>query len=231
MARLPRLSVPGYAHLILLRGHNGESVFRDDGDRQAFLEALESALNRDEIALHAYALQQDRVWLLCTPHQVGHLSRAMQSLGRRFSAAFNRKHDRSGSLWDGRYRSTVVEPGATLLGAMVFVDLALTDPTVVDSTDDVSSTPWSSARQHLGFEGLAPLSDIAEYWALGNTPFDRASAYRARLNESIPRDARERMVAAVLKAWPLGSRRFVEELQKGTDRPLTARQRGRPRKG
>jgi putative transposase len=229
MARLPRLSVPGYAHLILLRGHNGESVFLDDEDRQAFLEALATALNRDPIALHAYALQVDRVWLLCTPHQAGHLSLAMQSLGRRFSAAFNRKHDRRGSLWDGRYRSTIVEPGSTLLGAMVFVDQALTDPTLAESTD-VSSTPWSSARQHLGFEGTVPLSDIAEYWALGNTPFDRASAYRARLNESIPRDARERMVAAVLKAWPLGSGRFVEKLQKETARPLTPRQRGRPRK-
>ena len=230
MARLPRLSVPGYAHLILLRGHNGEMVFRDDEDRQVFLRALGTALDRDEIALHAYALLPDRVWLLCTPHQVGHLSQAMQSLGRRFSAAFNRKHDRSGSLWDGRFRSTVVEPGETLLGAMVFVDQALTDPTLVDSTDDVFATPWSSARQHLGLDGRVPLIDIAEYWALGNTPFERASAYRARLTEPILRDARERMVSAVLKALPLGIDRFVEQLQKETERTLIRRRRGRPRK-
>ncbi|HET9205135.1 MAG TPA: transposase [Burkholderiaceae bacterium] len=229
MARLPRLTVPGYAHLILLRGHNGESVFRDDADRRAFLEALDSALNRDQVALHGYALQQDRVWLLCTPRQEGQLSHAMQSLGRRFSAAFNRKHDRSGSLWDGRYRSTVVEPGATLLDTLIFVDQAPSDRVFAESPDAPSWT-WSSARQHLGFEGPVPLSDIAEYWALGNTPFDRAAVYRARLNESIPSDARQRTVTAVLKARPLGSDRFVEDLQKGIARRLTPRPRGRPRK-
>ena len=229
MARLPRLSVAGYAHLVLLRGHNGESVFHDDVDRQAFVGALETALKHDQVALHAYALQHDRVWLLCTPHEQGQLSRAVQSLGRRFSAVFNRRHDRSGSLWDGRYRSTIVEPGATLLGAMVFVDQAVPDPELVDSADP-ASMPWSSARQHLGFDGAVPLSDIAEYWALGNTPFDRASAYRVRLNEPMPPDARELLVTAVLKARPLGSAQFLDSLQRQTARRLTPGQRGRPRK-
>ncbi|HYJ99841.1 MAG TPA: hypothetical protein VEX14_17390, partial [Burkholderiaceae bacterium] len=81
------------------------------------------------------------------------------------------------------------------------------------------------------FDGAVPLSDIAEYWALGNTPFDRASAYRVRLNESMPHDARERLVTAVLKALPVGSARFLESLQKETARRLTPGRRGRPRKG
>jgi putative transposase len=228
MARLPRLSVAGYPHLILLRGHNGESVFRDDEDRHAFLSALETALQRDQVALHAYALQHDRVWLLCTPQLETHLSHAMQSLGRRFSAAFNRRHSRSGSLWDGRYRSTIVEPGEILLGTMIFVDQASSDPTIAGPSEPLST--WSSARQHLGFEGRIPVSDIAEYWALGNTPFERASAYEARLNESVTSETRERLLSSILKALPLGSPRFVEELQKSTARPLTRRPRGRPRR-
>jgi putative transposase len=195
MARLPRLSLARVAHLVLLRGHNGETVFRDDQDRHTFLEALRAAFEREQVALHAYALLTDRSWLLCTPEHDQGLSRAMQSLGRRFAAAFNRRHQRSGSLWDGRYRATVVESGRTLLG----------------------------------FDGPMQLRDIAEYWALGNTPFDRATAYRALLNESARPAQVERIVAAVQKGWALGSSEFVEALRLRTTRPLQPRRRGRPR--
>ena len=209
MARLPRLALPGFAHLVLLRGHNGEAVFRDDDDRAAFLDALEAAFQRDRVALHAYALHADRVWLLCTPAREGDLSRAMQALGRRFSAVFNRRHDRSGSVWDGRYRSTVVEPGAMLLTAMVFVDQSR-DDLVPAEAEDRTSTLWSSARQHLGFPGSVQLTDLAEYWALGNTPFDRAAAYRALLNDSSRSAEFDRIAAATMRGWALGSREFIE---------------------
>lgn len=230
MARLPRLSLPGFAHLVLLRGHNGEAVFRDDDDRATFLDALEAAFKHGCLALHAYALHTDRAWLLCTPAQEGDLSRAMQALGRRFSAAFNRRHDRSGSLWDGRYRSAVVEPGATLLTAMVFVDQSPADLMPTES-EHRTSTLWSSAGQHLGFAGSVRLSDLAEYWALGNTPFDRAAAYSALLNHSGRIAEFDRIAAATARGLVLGSRGFIEELEKAVDRPLRARKRGRPTKG
>jgi putative transposase len=228
MARLPRLSLARVAHLVLLRGHNGETVFRDDEDRQAFLEALQAAFEREQVALHAYALLLDRAWMLCTPMEDQSLSRAMQSLGRRFAAAFNRRHVRSGSLWDGRYRSTVVEPGRTLLGAMVFVDHLQSDLTPGDGVDRASSL-WSSARQHLGSDGTVPLKDIAEYWALGNTPFDRAIAYQGLLTDAARPAEVERITSAAQKGWALGSDDFVEMLQRRTARPLQPRRKGRPR--
>lgn len=230
MARLPRLSLARVAHLVLLRGHNGEAVFRDDEDRKSFLQALQAAFAREHVALHAYTLLSDRVWLLCTPEQDQGLSRAMQSLGRRFASAFNRRHQRSGSLWDGRYRSTVVEPGRMLLDAMVFVDQHLSAPPSLESADR-TPTEWSSARQHLGFDGPAQLKDIVEYWALGNTPFDRAMAYRAHLNESARAADVEIIATAAQKGWALGSSDFVETLQLRTPRPLRPRRRGRPRIG
>ena len=216
------------AHLVLLRGHNGAVVFHDDADCTSFLAALQVAFERARVALHAYALLPDRVWLLCTPLEGDELSRAMQSLGRRFAAQFNRRHQRSGSLWDGRYRSTVVEPGRVLLDAMVFIDQFAAGTT---SGEDAQRTTaeWSSARQHLGFDGPIPLNDLAEYWALGNTPFDRASAYRALLSEATPPGDAERIVTATQKGWPLGSPRFIESLQQRTLRRLIPRKRGRPR--
>jgi putative transposase len=223
MARLPRLSLAGVAHLVVLRGHNGEAVFRDNDDRSAFLEALQAAFEREHVDLHAYALPDDRVWLLCTPAQGQGLSRAMQSLGRRFASAFNRRHVRSGSLWDGRYRSTVVEPGRMLLNTMVFVDQWPADPAPIEDPDH-----WSSARQHLGFKGPVQLKDTVEYWALGNTPFDRAAAYRVLLNEAVTRSEVMRIETAAYKGWALGSSEFMQSLQTRTDRPLAPRRRGRP---
>lgn len=225
MARLQRLSLAGVAHLLLLRGHNGGPVFHDDEDRGSFLAALQAAFDRESVALHAYALPADRVWLLCTPQDDRSLSRAMQALGRRFVAAFNRRHGRSGSLWDGRYRSTVVEPGPTLLEAMVFVDAA-----GLDRSGDfqVGPSAWSSARQHLGLDGPAVLKDTAEYWALGNTPFERAAAYRSLLVEGTPRGRAGDIAAATHRGWALGSAAFVEALQGRTERPLRPRPRGRP---
>lgn len=229
MARLPRLSLAGYAHLVLLRGHNGESVFRDDADRQSFLDALVVAWARERVALHAFALLSDRVWLLCTPATDRSLSRAVQSLGRRFASGFNRRHGRTGGLWDGRYRCTVVEPGATLLEAMVFVDQLGADPTLEGS--DAAPAPWSSARQRLGLDGSIPLTDLGEYWALGNTPFDRAGAYRRLLSERRGEVQCERIAAAAEKGWALGSEDFIAGLQRQTQRPLMPRPKGRPRKG
>lgn len=229
MARLPRLSVGGMAHLVLLRGHNGESVFRDDDDRRAFLAALGTALKGDKVALHGYALQEDRVWLLCTPRDAGLLGQAMQSLGRRFASAFNRRHDRSGSVWDGRYRSTLVEQGTMVLRALVFVDQLQGDGTL-QAWSDGTTARWSSASHHLGLEAPLPLSDTVEYWSLGNTPFDRASAYRALLSEPPAADLRAQMEVSVLRSWPLGSTEFIERLRTLTARPIEQRLRGRPRK-
>lgn len=225
MARLPRLSLAQHAHLVLLRGHNGQTVFADDGDRQAFMSALHAAFARERIALHGYALLADRVWILCTPLVEQALSRAMQSVGRRFAAAFNRRYRRSGSLWDGRYRATLVEGGESFLEAMVFVDQAPGR----DRLDDAGAL-WSSARQHLGLEGGAPLSDAPEYWALGNTPFDRAAAYGHLLGEPQSAMLVERISAAAHKGWALGSAAFLSRLGGLIERPVAPRARGRPRR-
>jgi len=224
MARLPRLSIAQHAHLVLLRGHNAAAVFRDDVDRENFLSALSSACTHERVALHGYALLLDRIWILCTPAVERALSRMMQSLGRRFGAAFNRRHRRRGSLWDGRYRSTVVEAGHTLLEAMLFVDQAVEREGNLDA-----ASSWSSARQHRGLDGGPQLSDLSAYWGLGNTPFERAAAYARLLDEPLDLGLVERIGTATEKGWALGSAAFLLELRSLTARPLSPRARGRPR--
>ena len=227
MARLPRLAVADHAHLVLLRGHGRQSVFRDDVDRAAFLSALEHACNFEQVALHAYALLPDHVWLLCTPGSTQAMARAMQAVGRHFSVAFNRRHQRAGSVWDGRYRATVVEGGAPLLEVMVFVDQASVRQGLEQS---VASAAWSSAGQHVGSSPKFPLTDTAAFWALGNTPFDRYAAYRALLEEPLSSERTEHLAGAARRGWVIGSQAFLESLRQVSSRPISPRPRGRPKK-
>ena len=228
MARLARLAVADHAHLLLLRGHGRQGVFRDDVDRQAFLSALQSACGRERVALHAYALLPDHVWLLCTPGSAQALGRTIQALGRRFSAAFNRRHQRRGSVWDGRYRATVVEGGTPLLEAMVFVDQA---PVREGSAPTTLSEASSSTPQHVGSTAEFPLTDVTAYWALGNTPFDRCAAYKAMLDEPLGRERAEQLANSVQRGWAVGSSSFLDGLRRRlSPRPVGPRPRGRPRK-
>jgi len=227
MARLPRLAIAGQAHLLWLRGHNGQAVFADAADRHAFLAVLNAACKQHEVALHAYALLSSEVWIVATPTATSGLSRAMQALGRRYAAAFNRRHARRGSLWDGRYRAAVIEAGACALAAMLFVDQA---PTRNEDSLPPDAEAWTSARQHIGAESQPLLSDMAVYWNLGNTPFDRAAAYRQLLQDPLPRSHVDAYVAAVRRGWVVGSSDFAEKLELATSRPVTPRPRGRPRK-
>ncbi len=218
MARLPRLVVSGQAHLIIQRGHSGAAVFTDDVDRAAYLAALRETAASERVQLHAYALLRTEVQLLATPAAPLALSRLMQALGRRYVAAHNRQHGRSGTLWDGRFRCGVVEPGATRLQALCLVDGASPDPGV------------TSAPHRLGGPRDALLTDPPEYWQLGNTPFDREAAYRTLLDTGLPPATASMLRSAALGGWAAGSAEFRARLAAATSRPAQPRPRGRPRR-
>ena len=122
MARLPRLVVPDQAHLLVQRGHNAQPVFVDDEDRRLYLTALRDALRAHAVLLHAYALLDDAVQLLLRPPSEPALSRMVQAVGRRYVAGFNRRHGRSGTIWEGRFRAGVVQQGEPTLQALLLVD-------------------------------------------------------------------------------------------------------------
>jgi len=216
MARLPRLVVAGQAHLIVQRGHSGTAVFADEVDRAAYLAALREAAAAERVQVHAYALLPTEVLLLVTPAERLALSRLMQALGRRYVAAHNRRHGRSGTLWDGRFRCGVVEPGATRLQALCLVDGAAADPGI------------TSAAHRLGGPREGLLIDPPEYWQLGNTPFEREAAYRRLLDAGVAAAPAARLRGAALGGWAAGSADFRAGLAAATSRPTQPRPRGRP---
>ena len=227
MARLPRLAIAGQALLVSLYGHSGQPVFIDDADRRTFLAALRESALAQQVAVQAYVLLDTHVHLLATPRSAAGLAALMQGLGRRYGAGFNRRHQRQGSLWAGRYRATVLQAGAWLLEAMLFIDGHGQRSGLGAEPQD---HPWSSARHHLGLWRDPLITEGPAWWALGNTPFEREASYRRCLAEGLPQARALALADAVRKGWALGDAAFLDDLQRQTARPVQARPRGRPSK-
>ena len=225
MARLSRLVVPDLAHHLLQRGHNAQPVFADDEDRRLYLAALRESARSQAVVLHAYALLNNEVQLLLRPPSEAALSRMMQALGRRYVAGFNRRHGRSGTLWEGRFRAGVVQDGPWVLQNMLLID---TLPVQRGLADAPSHAAWSSAPHRLGLRRDPLVTDPPEYWTLGNTPFEREAAYAALLARGLGGAERQRIEHAAANGWAIGSPQFLEQTAALLGRPVRPRPRGRP---
>lgn len=226
MSRLPRLALARHAHLVLLRSLPAQPAFVDDTDRSAFLLALRTAASAQGVAVHAYALFDREVRLLATPAQASGLSAMMQAVGRVYVAGFNRRHGRRGTLWDGRFRATVVDDRTALVDAMRFVETPPPDLALAHPADH----PWSSAAHHVGRQASPLVTEHPGFWRLGNTPFEREAVYRRLLEDDLPAARRAEIEAATLKGWALGPPAFAAALAGQTPRPVAPRPRGRRRK-
>lgn len=227
MARQPRLSFAGHPHHLLVRGNNRQPVVMDDEDRRRLLSQLGEALREHAVAMHAYVVMPNHLHLLVTPGHSEGLSRAMQSLGRRYVAGFNARHQRSGTLWEGRYRAHLVGGADNVLRCMRFIEL---NPQRAGMASGLLDSGWSSLPHHLGSLRDPLITEPAAYWQLGNTPFDREAAYRLWLEQGVGSLEAQRIVSALVSGRPLGDGAYIAELEKLTNRSLTPRPRGRPPK-
>jgi putative transposase len=226
MARLPRSVVPGYPHVVIHRGLNGQDVFHDDADRLAYRHALAQAAREAGVAVHGYGLCRNEVKLLVTPSSSQSLSAMMQSIGRRYVRGFNLRYGRGGTPWEGRFRSTVIDAPDWFMRCLQYAeDCAVADGTEPMPQVDLQS---SSAGHHLGLHIDDAISEHALFWELGNTPFDREVAYRRVLAHALPAHSVERIRHATLKGWALGSPAFAQSIEAMTGRRLEPLSRGRP---
>ncbi|WOB09297.1 transposase [Piscinibacter gummiphilus] len=225
MARLTRLCIPGWPHLVVQRGHDRGLVFVDDLDRALFRDLLQEAALQHGVQLHAYGLLEHEVRLLAKPMAADGLSKLIQAIGRGYVIRFNRRHGRRGALWEGRFRATVVEPEQHLLDCMLFVEGAADG-----GPSGQQENAWCSAPHHLGAKVDPLVTEPAQYWALGNTPFDREAAYRHLYEQALTTKKIEEIRGALSAGWPLGTPAFRHALEDQTERRLTPLPRGRPRK-
>ena len=228
MARLARLTLPGYLHHILQRGNNRQPIFIDSEDHGFMLSLLAENAQKYRVDIHAYVLMPNHFHLLATPQEAQGLPQMMQAVGRRYVQYFNRRHLRSGTLWEGRYRSTVLQAEQYLLACMVYLDLNPVRAGLVAAPADYA---WSSHAHGIGVRMDRLLRPHALYWALGNTPFAREAAYAALVQTGIGSTEQAALTAATLGGWALGSEDFVKHLQGRTPRRVTPGQAGRPKSG
>lgn len=225
MARLARLTWPGLLHHVVWRGHNRQAVFLDDADRQAFLDALAELARREAVQVHAWVLLDDALHLLLTPAREGALSRLMQSLGRTYVRQFNQRHGRSGTLWEGRYRCTVLQAESYLLPCMAYFDLC---PVRAGLAAAPEAYRWSSHAHYIGQRNDRWLTPHPLLWALGNTPFAREAAYAERVHHGVTAAQWHALTDAALNGWALGDATFLAALGQQTGRRLSRGKPGRP---
>ena len=225
MARQPRLVLPDQPHHVLQRGNDNQPIFRDDDDHRRFLEFLRESAKFYRVAIHAYVLMPNHVHLLATPADEDGLAAMMQKVGRLYVPWFNNKYGRSGTLFQGRFRTSVIDANAYFLACVRYIEL---NPQRNQLAFDPLEYPWSSYAHHAGVRPDPLITDHAKYWELGNTPFQREAAYIELAQQGMSGQELDTINAAVLKGAPLGSHQFKVELEHKTKRQILPAKRGRP---
>ena len=225
MARLPRLTAAGYPHHVIQRGNNRQAIVVDREDHERLLASLREFAAAHQVDVHAYVLMSNHLHLLLTPQTDEGVPRLMQALGRGYVRYFNRRHGRSGTLWEGRYRSTLIEAERHLLACMAYIDLNPVRAGLVARPGDY---PWSSYSALAGLRAEPWLSPHPLYWQLGNTPFAREQAYADLVHAGLTPEQQQALGRAVHTGWALGSEDFVADLQRRVARRVARTRAGRP---
>ena len=225
MARLPRLTLPGYPHHVIQRGNNRQPIFATPADRERLLALLAEYAAQFGVALHAYVLMDNHFHLLATPETAQGLPQMMQAVGRRYVRYFNDSQGRSGTLWEGRYRSTLIQAERHLLACMAYIDL---NPVRAGLVVDPRDYPWSSHGHYTGQRHDRLITPHALYWQLGNTPFAREAAYAELVRAGLSPAQQQALTQSALRGWALGDASFVAELQRRTERRVSKASAGRP---
>lgn len=227
MARLPRFVLPGQPQHVIQRGNNRQEIFCAESDYRFYLEKLQAAAEKHECYIHAYVLMTNHVHLLLTPGQEDSIGKLMQMLGRYYVQYYNYCYRRTGTLWEGRYRATLIDSEAYLLTCMRYIEL---NPVRAKMTDHPSAYPWCSYGYNALGQENALITPHVEYKRLGKTPEERQSAYRQLFRTRLGATTLAEIRQATNKAWVLGSERFKRRIEKQLDRRIEPSHRGGDRK-
>lgn len=227
MARLPRIELPGVPQHVVQRGNNRLPCFLDDDDRLRYLQLLRESLGQTTCQLHAHVLMDNHVHLLITPNAKGDLGRLMQRLGRKYVQAFNTRHGRTGTLWEGRYKACLVDTDHYLLQCHRYIEL---NPVRARLTADPCDYPWSSCPAYLGHRTSSGLNVHPLWERLGATPSERQMAWQQFLAEAVPPEQVDEIRLYLQQQRALGRDAFKAMVEAKTQRFASARPAHRPRR-
>ena len=227
MARLSRLIIPGQPQHVIVRGNNRSEIFCCEEDYLFYLEKLHAACQKHDCQLHAYVLMANHVHLLITPFAEQSLSKSLQMLGRYYVQYFNYCYRRTGTLWEGRYKATLIDSEAYLLTCMRYIEL---NPVRAGMVADPAEYRWSS--YHFNALGKADklITPHAELVRLSADADQRHEAYRALFHLVLTEQQIYEIRDATNKAWVLGGSHFKERIQSQLARRVEPSSKGGDRK-
>ena len=227
MARLPRFVIPGQPQHVIVRGNNRSEIFCADADYQFYLEKLQSACATHGCDIHAYVLMTNHAHLLITPHAEQSLSKALQMLGRYYVQYYNYSYQRTGTLWEGRYKATLIDSETYLLTCMRYIEL---NPVRAGMVLRPSEYPWSSYHYNALGQPNEWVAPHLEYRRLGKTDHERQAVYRLLFKHHISENCITEIREATNKAWVLGNDRFKKRMQQQLERRVEPKAKGGDRK-
>ncbi len=226
MPRTTRVVIPAYPHHIIQRGNNRQATFFAEADYRYYLECLRQAKKKCRCRVYAYVLMTNHVHLLVEPAGTGDLGEFMQSVGRRYVRYINETYQRSGTLWEGRYKSAIVDRDEYLLRCSRYIEL---NPVRAGLVQHPADYRWSSYRcRALGeFDGL--LDEDPWYQGLANNVSGRQRVYREWMTSSIAESEWVQIRDATRKGRVIGREEFRREIEAMSGRRVAGKP-GRPRK-
>lgn len=228
MARRRRLLAGGVTHHVIQRGNDRQAIFFTDNDRLLYLNWLHDAMVSQGALLHAYVLMTNHVHLLLTAERAHSLPRILQSLGRRYVAHINAAYRRTGTLWEGRYRSTILDSDGYVIACHRYIEA---NPLRARMVADAADYPWSSYRHNALGEADAMLAEHAVYRSLGETAEARRIAYRKLFGEGLDDELLGALRDATQRGWVPGSEKFRAQIEAVTaGRAVRPPRLGRPPK-
>ena len=228
MARLPRICLPGIPQHVIQRGNNHQVCFASEEDFSAYAGWLDEFSRKCRVAIHAWVFMTNHVHLLATPITEDGISKMMQMLGRHYVRNFNHTYGRSGTLWEGRFKSCVVDAEDYLLVCQRYIELNPVRAGMVNAPEEYV---WSSYRANGLGETVRLWSPHPIYQQLGKTPKEWLRAYRELFRCHLHTSTINQIRQATNKGMALGNDRFREEIESLSGRRVTPLKRGpKPKK-
>jgi len=219
--------LPGIPYHLVQRGNNRKACFFDTEDRECYLELLSQALEHYGVALHAYVLMTNHIHLLVTPDQTDSISRMSRVAGSRYAQYVNKKYGRTGTLWEGRHKSSPVDTESYLLKCYRYIELNPVRAKIVARPDEY---PWSSYAVNALGGNSHMLSPHWVYSGLGASIEERCIAYREVVDQALDERDVQAIRSAAHYCHPLGGQRFREDVEARLGVPVGQQGRGRPRR-
>ena len=225
MPRAARVVLPDVPVHLIQRGNNRGQIFFTSQDASLFLEWLENAAVRYEVAVHAYVLMTNHLHLLATPKQPDGLAKVMRSVGTRYAMHINMTRQRTGALWEGRYRTALIDTERYFLTCSRYIEL---NPVRAGLAKTPGAYRWSSYRHNIGERSDSLVSTHSIFKTLGADRAEQCKSYRVLCEEALPESTLERIRASINSGQILAEESFITVLEQQTGKTLTRPRRGRP---